>query len=119
MVPDQEGRLSNPGQRRLSERQVDELCTTYLEGSSIDALAARSGVNRTTIISHFDRLGVKRRKNVRKMTDRLVQQAAEFYRSGASLEVVATRFGVHARTLAREFERAGVQTRPRRGGWSA
>jgi len=106
-------------QRRLSEHDVDEIVSAYLDGSSIDSLAKRVGVNRTTIISHLDRRGVERRRIVRKMTDRSVRQAAELYRSGASLEVVATRFGVHARTLAREFERAGVQTRPRRGGWSA
>ena len=114
-VPEEEGRLSNPVQRRLSDHDVNELVSAYLEGSSIHAQAARLGVNRTTIINHLDRRGVQRRKVVRKMTDRSVLQAAKRYDSGESLKMVATRFGVDARTLAREFKRAGVQTRPRRG----
>jgi hypothetical protein len=91
--------------------------SAYLEGSSIDALAAWRGVNRTTIISHLERRGVARRKVVRKMTDRTVGQAAKRYASGRSLKVVAAQFDVDARTLARGFRRAGVPIRPRRG-WS-
>lgn len=114
-VRHQEGRLSNPVQRRLTEHDVDELVSAYIDGSSIDALAARNGINRTTIISHLDRRGIERRKVVRKMTDRSVLDAANRYESGDSLTVVAAAFGVDARTLAREFERAGIRTRPRRG----
>jgi len=114
-VPKQEGRLSNPVQRRLSERDVDELVTAYLASSSIDSLAAQLAVNRTTIISHLDRRGIERRKSVRKMTDRSVRQAAKRYRTGESLKAIAVQFDVDGRTLAREFRRAGVRIRPRRG----
>lgn len=114
-VPEQEGRLSNPVQRRLSATAVDDLVSDYVAGSSIDALAAELGVNRTTIISHLDRRGVPRRKSVRKMTDVSVREAANHYGAGESLKVVAARFEIDARTLAREFDRAGVPTRPRRG----
>ena len=114
-VPEQEGRLSNPVQRRLSEHDVDDLISAYLAGSSIDSLAARLAVNRTTIITHLDRQGIERRRSVRKMTDHSVRSAARRYESGASLKVVAARFGVDARTLAREFRRAGVPIRRRRG----
>jgi hypothetical protein len=79
--------------------------SAYFEGSSIDSLAARSGVNRTTIITDLDRRGVQRRKVVRKMTDRMVQRAATRYRKGESLKVVAARYDVDARTLGKEFER--------------
>jgi len=51
-------------QRRLSEHDVDEIVSAYLDGSSIDSLAERVGVNRTTIISHLDRRGVERRRIV-------------------------------------------------------
>lgn len=115
-VPDQEGRLSNPVQRRLSETTVDELVSAYTAGSSIDSVAAQVGVNRTTIIDHLERRGVERRKVLRKMTDRSVRQAAERYASGESLRAVAARFGVDPSTLAREFRRA-APIRPRRG-WS-
>jgi len=117
-VPEEKGRLSNPVQRRLSDHELDELTHAHLEGSSIDALARRFAIHRTTVIGHLDRLGVPRRRTVRKMTDRAVQQVATRYRRGESLKVVAAKFGVDARTLAREFSRAGVQIRPRRG-WPA
>lgn len=115
VAPEQEGRLSNPVQRRLSDADVDELCDAYLDGSSIDSLAAGFGVNRTTIISHLDRRGIARRKSVRKMTDRMVEEAAIHYESGEPLKTVAARFGVDARTLAREFRRSGHPTRVRNG----
>jgi transposase-like protein len=99
----------------LSEPTVDEFVRAYLDGSSIDSLAADLGVNRTTIISHLERRGVERRKSVRRMTDWTVRQAARRYESGESLKVVAARFGVDARTLAREFRYAGVPIRPRPG----
>jgi AraC-like DNA-binding protein len=114
-LPEEEGRLSNPVQRRLSEHDVDDLVRNYESGSSIDVLAARLGVNRTTIMGHLERRGVTRRKVVRKMTDRLVRQAAKRYETGESIKVVAAQIGVDGRTLAREFERAGVATRPRNG----
>lgn len=102
-------------QRRLSEHDVDDLVQDYESGSSIDALAARLGVDRTTIIHHLDRRDIERRRVVREMTDRSVRQAARRYEAGASLTVVASRFDVDARTLAREFRQAGVSTRPRNG----
>jgi len=114
-APEETGRLSNPVQRRLSEHDLDDPTLAYVEGSSIDALARRFSIHRTTVIGHLDRLGVSRRRTVRTMTDRTVRQAATRYRRGESLKVVATKFGVDARTLAREFKRAGVQIRPRRG----
>lgn len=116
--PKQEGRLSNPVQRRLTEHDVDEIVSAYRDGSSIDSLAAQLGVHRTTIIHHLDRRGIERRKVVRKMTDDFVRQAARRYESGGSLKAVASQFDIDARTLAREFQRAGVPVRPRRG-WSS
>ena len=88
-VPEQEGRLSNPVQRRLSEHDIDRLVNTYLAGSSIDSLAAELRLNRTTIISHLDRRGIERRTSVRKMTDHSVRQAAKHYASGEALKIVA------------------------------
>lgn len=104
-------------QRRLTDHDVDVLCSAYRDGSSIDSLAERLGVNRTTIINHLDRRCVERRKFVRKMTDRSVRQAARSYEAGESLKVAAVRFDVDARTAAREFEGAGIKIRPRHG-WS-
>ena len=107
--------LSNPVQRRLSPGVVDELAHLYEKGASIDALAQRYRVHRTTVIAHLDRRGVPRRRVTRKMTDPLVAQASERYAEGLSVADVAAEFGVHARTLAREFRRTGTPIRARRG----
>ncbi len=113
------GRLSNPSprpvQRRLSTADVDDICATYVSGTSIDALARSHGVNRTTIIARLDQHGVPRRRVVRKMTDALVAEAAVEYLDGHSLAIVANKFNVAIRTLRREFTKAGIATRPRQG----
>ncbi len=80
----EKGQLSNPVQRRLSRGVVDELAHPYEEGASIDALARRYGIHRTTIIAHLDRQGVPRRRVARKMTDTLVALASERYAEGGS-----------------------------------
>lgn len=118
MVSQEEGRLSNPVQRRLSEHDVGKLVSAYLAGSTIDSLAEQLSVHRTTIIDHLDRRGIERRRVVRKMTGQSVRQATRRYESGDSLKAVASQFDIDARTLAREFRRAGVPIRPRRG-WSS
>ena len=109
------GRLSNPAQHRLSEGQVDHLIRLYREGASIDGLASRYEVHRTTVMAHLERAGIARRRVVRKMTDESVAEAAERYERGASLSKVACAFGVHERTITKEFQRAEVSIRPRRG----
>ncbi|MBM3676013.1 MAG: hypothetical protein FJW88_13935 [Actinobacteria bacterium] len=56
-------------QRRLSTSEIDALMALYREGASIDALARRYQVHRTTVIHHLDEAGIARRRVVRKMTD--------------------------------------------------
>ena len=129
-VQETPGRLSNPAcagdtppspqpphqvQRRLSASDVQDICQSYVSGSSIDDLARSHGVNRTTIITHLDQRAVPRRRVVRKMTDTLVADAAAMYRDGHSLATVADEFRVDTRTLGREFRKAGIPIRPRRG----
>ena len=104
-----------PVQRRLSPGDVDDICATYVSGTSIDELARSHGVNRTTIITHLDQHGVPRRRVVRKMTDALVAEAALEYLDGHSLATVANKFNVAIRTLRREFSKAAIPTRPRQG----
>jgi hypothetical protein len=45
-------------QRRLSAADVNDICATYVSGTSIDELARSHGVNRTTIITHLDQHSV-------------------------------------------------------------
>ena len=114
-APEERGRLSNPVQRRLSRAEVEQLIHRYGEGASIDGLARRFAVHRTTVSYHLDRARIARRRVVRKMTGESVARAAARYEQGASLAVVASEFGVHQRTLARELRRAGSLIRLRRG----
>ena len=79
---------------------VDQLIDDYREGASIDGLARRYEVHRTTVIHRLDRAGIVRRSVARKMTDASVALAGARYEHGASLAVVASEFGVHQRTLA-------------------
>ena len=114
-APEERGRLSNPVQRRLPRAEIEQLIDRYREGDSIDGLARRYGIHRTTVIHHLDLADIIRRRVVRKMTDESVALAAARYEQGASLEVVASEFGVHQRTMARELRRAGTSIRARRG----
>lgn len=116
-VPEERGRLSNPVQRRLCRAEIEQLIHLYHEGGSIDGLARRYEVHRTTVVHHLDQAGIIRRRVVRKMTDQSVALAAARYEHGASLAAVAGEFGVHPRTLARELRQARASIRPRRG-WS-
>jgi hypothetical protein len=102
-------------QRRLTPSDANEICASYINGTSIDEIARTYGVHRTTIMTHLDRRGVPRRRIVRKLTDDLVADAAVMYRDGQSLVTVADAFNVDTRTLAREFRKAGLPIRPRRG----
>ena len=116
-LPEENGQLSNPVQRRLSPTEIDNMIVElYAEGSSIDPLARRYGVHRNTIIKHLDERRVKRRRVVRKMTDSTVGQAATRYRRvpGESLKVVASRSGVD-----RENPRPRVQAGRHSGATSA
>ena len=109
------GRLSHPVQHRLSEGQVDQMIHLYRDGASIDGLARRYEVHRTTVMAHLERAGIARRRVVRKMPDQSVAEATAQYEQGASLAKLAGAFGVYERTITREFRRAGVAIRPRRG----
>lgn len=113
-VPEQRGRLSNLVQRRLSETAVDAIVVAHTEGTTIDALASRFEVHRTTILHHLDRRGVPRPPSAQ--DDRsLCSPGGQRYEAGESLKVVGAQYAIDAGTLAREFRRAGVPIRPRRG----
>ena len=68
-----------PEQRRLSQGQIEPLMQLYMEGASIDGLARRYGLHRTTVIHHLDEAGITRRRAIRKMTDELFAVDAARY----------------------------------------
>jgi len=116
---EEEGRLSNRAQRRLSPADVDDLIATYRAGATIRHLAAEFGIHRTTVVGHLDRHGVPRHSELAVRESGTLEEAAGLYASGLSLADVADRFGIDAQTVANRFRRAGVAVRPRRGRPSA
>jgi len=115
---EEKGQHSNPGapqtQRRLKPDEIDGLLTAYLAGDLVRDIAARFGVNRTTVIGHVTRSGLPRRSD-QGWSELELRAAAEFYANGHSLASVGLRFGVNASTVANRFRRAGLPIRPRRG----
>ena len=112
---EEEGRLSNPPQRRLSPTDLDDLLDAYRAGATISQLAVEFSIHRTTVTAHLDRHGIPRHSGQTAWDDEIVTQAAELYATGLSLADVAQRFGIDAQTVANRFRRAGVAVRPRRG----
>ena len=112
---EEEGRLSNPVQRRLADAIIDHLVEDYGGGLSINALSRRFGIHRTTVMTHLKNRGVERRRSIRKLSDASVAQAAILYAEGLSLARVAKEFGVSEVTIAREFRSIGLLIRPRNG----
>ncbi len=118
LANEEEGRLSNPVQRRLADAEVDDLVADYGEGMSVNVLAHRFGIHRTTVMNHLESRGVQSRRTIRKLSAAKVVLAAARYAGGLSLESTAKVFGVSETTISREFRAAGIQIRPRRG-WAA
>lgn len=112
---EEKGRLSNPVQRRLPNSTIDHLVEEYVGGLTIDALACRYGIHRTTVMTHLEANGVQRRRSIRKLSAADVAEAANRYQSGLSLAAVAKTFNVNEATLTREFYAANFPIRPRRG----
>ena len=109
---EEKGRLSNPAQRRLTDSEIDDLVAQYQAGSTIEMLASKFGVHRTTVMDHLKRRAVPHR-TPRKLTDDMVAEAAQRYASGETLAEIAAVFDISPSTLARELRLAGVTIRRR------
>ena len=114
-LTEEEGRLSNPVKRRLAEEKIVQLVEDYVSGLSVNEVARRHGIHRTTVMNHLESRGVQRRRNLRKLSSPNVANAARRYANGSSLAAVAKQFGVSETTITREFHAAGIRIRPRRG----
>ncbi len=93
------------------------MVAAYLSGDTVNDLAQRFGVHRTTVMAHLTRRETTRPEasTTVKWDDETFCAAALLYAGGASLSQVGARFGVHASTVANRLHHAGVQIRPRRG----
>lgn len=100
-------------QHWLEPDEIAELVATYQAGATIDELAARFAVHRTTVMGHLGRSGVTRRQ--RGLAPEQVEEAARFYLGGWSLARVGDHFQVGAETVRRNLMSAGCTIRPRPG----
>jgi len=79
---------------------------------TVDQLAERYHLHRTTVMRHLDKAGIETRRIARKLTDEQVRRAVERYeRDGHTLGDLAEAFGVTSETIRREFIKAGVERR--------
>ena len=69
-------------QRGLSQAEIDRLIDRYRDSVSIDGLARRYEVHRTTVIHHLDQARITPRRVARKMTDESVALSISFERRG-------------------------------------
>jgi DNA-binding CsgD family transcriptional regulator len=99
--------------RRLSERQLDELVAAYQAGSTVYDLAERFKIHRQTVSQHLHRLGVTMRNQG--LDDHEVNQAAVLYRQGCSLARTAERYCVDPSTVWRTFQARGIRMRDTHG----
>jgi AraC-like DNA-binding protein len=109
---EEKGRLSNPAQRRLTDTGIDALVAEYEAGSTIELLASRFGIHRTTVMTHLERRGISRR-SPRRLTDEIVAGAAHCYTTGETLAEIAANLGIAPSTLTRELRLAGITIRRR------
>ena len=78
---------------------------------TVNQLAKRVKIHRTTVMRHLKRRGAQTRPAVRKLSDTQAEQAAELYSSGLSLKAVAAQFGVDPETVRKELIALGVERR--------
>jgi lambda repressor-like predicted transcriptional regulator len=113
--PEDKGRLSNPIQRRLSSTDTDDLIAGYRSGTTINELADRYGIHRSTVAASLDRHHVERHHSETAWTSETLADAADLYAGGLSLAAVAARYGIDPETAANRFRRAEIPVRSRRG----
>jgi transposase-like protein len=102
-------------QRRLGGVDVDALVDHYQAGATIEELAGRFSISRTTVMAHLDRRGVQRRATTKQWDHETLTSASRTYQNGSSLADIAEQHDLDPQTVANRLRRAGVPIRPRRG----
>ena len=100
-------------QRRLLPAEIVELVAHYQTGPKVNDLAARYGINRSTVIADINRTRVRR--HCPALASEEIAEAAEIYRSGRSLAAIGRQLGVNASTVRTAQVRVGVVMRDCQG----
>ena len=96
-------------QRRLTPAEVLGLNEGYLDGLTIEDLATRFHVHRTTVMAQLERSRIPRRG--KGPPHSVVQEAIQLYLDGQSTAVIGELLGFSARTIRQRLAVAGVQIR--------
>ena len=96
-------------QKRLDAGHVADLVTSYQAGTTVDDLAATYQINRTTVLAHLKRQGVKRRRSRLQRVD--IDKAVHLYAAGHSVDSVARELRVGSTTVRRVLKARGVELR--------
>lgn len=105
-----------PMLRQLKSHEIVEMEEAYKAGSSSTELAAKCGVDRTTVTRRLRLRGVEIRERASALSPNDAEEAAALYRQGWSLSQLAARYGTTSPTMSRTLKKAGVVIRPPTGG---
>lgn len=97
-------------QVRLTVEKVNQLAQAYLEGDSMETLAASFNINVTTVRKHLRSRGVER-GGYRKVHGVQLVKAMELYAAGLSLRSVAAELGVSRNAVRSGLLAGGVTMR--------
>jgi uncharacterized protein (DUF433 family) len=100
-------------QRRLNPVEAVALVQDYRNGTTINDLAERYGIHRTTASGWIQRLAIPAHK--RGLDPEDLPEAIEYYQAGWSLAKLGEHYSCNAETVRTALKRADVQLRPRRG----
>lgn len=98
--------------RRLKPDEVFDLVADYNEGTRINDLAAKYGINRVTVMAHLKREGAESRRGV---VERRLPEATALYKGGWSLARIGEKLGVSPGTVWLTLQKHGVQMRDQQG----
>lgn len=96
---------------RLSDEDAKALAADYIAGATLEALAKKWNINRSTISLHLNRQGIPRRQSAGVLTDEALGEAARLYRGGASLNSLGQQFGLDPKTVRKRLAASGVAIR--------
>ena len=110
-VPERRSGVMRGSGRRVGAEVEAAVVRGYRSGETIDALAERLGIHRTTVMAVLERRRVPRRRQGQVLSAAQVERAVALYGSGLSLKAVAGELGADWRVVTRALRDAGVVIR--------
>ncbi|MEV6238681.1 helix-turn-helix domain-containing protein [Lentzea sp. NPDC051838] len=96
--------------RQLKPAEISKLVEAYREGWSVQQLARRYNIHRSTAGLHIKARGIDTK--ARTLRQDQINEAAKLYQAGATLEDLAKQYGLSDSTIQRYLRETGVTMRP-------